>query len=113
MATGAVRRWWFRLATGAVGVFAVMQLWQPARTNPASDPALALDRQVQLPPEVGALIPRSCGDCHTNATTWPWYAHVAPVSWLVVSDVDSGRQHLNLSQIGKLSPDKIGRRLRA
>ena len=36
-------------------------------------------------------------DCHSNLTKWPWYSNVAPVSWLVQSHVDDGRDELNLS----------------
>jgi len=39
----------------------------------------------------------ACFDCHSNETVWPWYANVAPVSWLVAFDVRSGRRHLNFS----------------
>jgi hypothetical protein len=28
---------------------------------------------------------------------WPWYSYVAPVSWLVESDVKDGREHMNFS----------------
>jgi mono/diheme cytochrome c family protein len=45
-----------------------------------------------------AIIQRSCADCHSEATRYPWYSHVAPVSFLVVSDVAGGREHLNLSR---------------
>ena len=38
-----------------------------------------------------------CGDCHSNETRWPWYSHVAPVSWLVEHDVVDGRRHFNVS----------------
>ena len=38
-----------------------------------------------------------CMDCHSNETKWPWYSNVAPISWLVQSDVDEGRSELNLS----------------
>jgi len=41
---------------------------------------------------------RSCGDCHSNQTTWPWYSRVAPVSWLIASDVAEGRGRLNVSE---------------
>jgi hypothetical protein len=44
------------------------------------------------------LFHRACFDCHSNETAWPWYSHVAPVSWLVQSDVDDGRRHLNFSE---------------
>jgi hypothetical protein len=47
--------------------------------------------------EAEAIARRSCYDCHSNETEWPWYSHVAPMSWLVRSDVESGREKLNFS----------------
>jgi hypothetical protein len=44
-----------------------------------------------------ALAERACFDCHSNRTQWPWYSHVAPMSWLVQDHVDEGRQVLNFS----------------
>jgi mono/diheme cytochrome c family protein len=44
------------------------------------------------------LFMRACADCHSNETKWPWYSHVAPMSWLVEMHVDDGRAHLNLSR---------------
>jgi hypothetical protein len=40
----------------------------------------------------------SCYDCHSNETAWPVHAYVAPMSWLVRSDVESGRDELNFSE---------------
>jgi len=40
---------------------------------------------------------RSCYDCHSNETVWPWYSKVAPVSWIIAGDVNDGREHLNFS----------------
>lgn len=49
-------------------------------------------------PATRALAVRGCFDCHSNQTVWPWYASVAPASWLVQHDVDAGRKHLNFSE---------------
>ena len=46
-------------------------------------------------PRTRALVARACFDCHSNETAWPWYAHMAPLSWLVQRDVDEGRRALN------------------
>lgn len=46
------------------------------------------------------LAVRACYDCHSNETTWPWYADLAPVSWLVQRDVEEGRRVLNFSEWG-------------
>ena len=40
----------------------------------------------------------ACFDCHSNETVWPWYSHVAPMSWLLASDVFGGRERLNFSE---------------
>ena len=52
----------------------------------------------QIPPDVRATIERSCRDCHSEATRYPWYSYVAPVSFLVQNDVTRGRRRMNLSK---------------
>jgi mono/diheme cytochrome c family protein len=49
-------------------------------------------------PQTRALAKQACFDCHSNETQWPWYANVAPVSWLVQRDVNEGRAMLNFSE---------------
>lgn len=51
-------------------------------------------------PATRALAERACFDCHSHQTRWPWYSHVAPVSWVVQRHVDEGREHLNFSTWG-------------
>ena len=80
-----------------LGLFLVIQIVRPARTNPPIDPGRMLEAKVEVPSDVEAILNRACADCHSNRTRWPWYSSVAPVSWLVVNDVTEGRRHLNLS----------------
>ena len=53
---------------------------------------------LKLPAEITSIFKRSCMDCHSSQTTWPWYSYVAPTSWLVERDVRRGRDHMNFSQ---------------
>lgn len=48
--------------------------------------------------ETRALARRACFDCHSNETVWPWYSYVAPISWMVVKDVNEGRRVFNFSE---------------
>lgn len=75
----------------------VMQFYRPERTNPASDPGASFEAVVKPPQEVTSSLKRACHDCHSNQTAWPWYSNIAPASWLIVSDVNEGRTHLNFS----------------
>jgi hypothetical protein len=52
-------------------------------------------------PQTRALVKRTCFDCHSNETVWPWYSYVAPVSWLVYRDTMIGRSRLNFSEWNK------------
>ena len=73
-------------------ILIVIQFIPYQRTNP---PVIG---EIQMPDQVHAIIMRSCYDCHSNQTRWPWYSHVAPVSWLVIGDVNDGRAHMNFSE---------------
>jgi Haem-binding domain len=79
---------------------AVIQLIPVNRDNPPVTATLA------APPELLAILRRSCFDCHSNETIWPWYSRIAPVSWLVAHDVHEGREHLNFSTWGDSSGEK-------
>jgi hypothetical protein len=48
--------------------------------------------------EAGKVLVQACGNCHSNQTEWPWYSHVAPVSWWIQSHVRKGREELNFSK---------------
>jgi hypothetical protein len=85
------------------GLFLLAQVVRPAKTNPAIDQSAALEAHVTVEPKVAAILDRSCADCHSNKTRWPWYSHVAPVSWFVIDHVNEGRGSLNFSEWGKLS----------
>jgi hypothetical protein len=76
-------------------VVLAMELFQPKHTNPMVIPSRSLESHVTVPESVQSVLQRSCYDCHSNATVWPWYSHVAPVSWMVVDDVNTGRRHIN------------------
>lgn len=84
---------------------AVLQFFGPDRTNPPEDPSATFEAVAQPPKQVMAVIERSCRDCHTNRTRWPWYSRVAPASFLVAQDVKRGRAHLNFSEWRGLSPE--------
>ncbi|MGH9874371.1 MAG: heme-binding domain-containing protein [Pyrinomonadaceae bacterium] len=90
------------LIAGAV-CLVIAQFFGPAKTNPASDPSQSIESRLQVTPQVAAIFARSCNDCHSNKTRWPWYSNVAPVSWFVIDHVIEGRENMNLSEWGRYS----------
>lgn len=80
------------------GLFLVAQLipYGRAHTNP---PIVAEPKWDS--PATRALAKRACFDCHSNETTWPWYSHVAPISWFLQGHVEDGRMALDFSEWNK------------
>lgn len=82
------------LLGGAVLLFGIAQIipYGKNHDNPEVVQEVNWDSQ-----QTKELFYRACGDCHSNATNWPWYSNVAPVSWLVTRDVQEGRENFNVS----------------
>ena len=81
-----------------LAVFGLMQLTNAGRTNPVVTPGHDLLSTNAPPPEITAILRAACYDCHSYETRWPWYGHVAPVSWWLNSHVVDARQVLNFSE---------------
>ncbi len=81
------------IAAILLAVFVAIQFAPVQRTNPG-----VISEPKWDSPATRALAVRACFDCHSNETIWPWYAYVAPVSWLIARDVNAGRQRLNFSE---------------
>ncbi len=104
--------WLKRLAVALAILFAAGQFIRPSRTNPPANARLEINAAESLPSDVGAILARSCNDCHSHRTTWPWYSNVSPASWLLTHDVNEGRSEMNLSQWGTYSEEKRANLLR-
>ncbi len=77
--------------------FVAIQFYRPAKTNPPIIAAETLEATARVPNEVAKILSRSCNDCHTNNSNYPWYSQVAPMSWGIVEHINEGRRELNLS----------------
>ena len=99
------------IAIVLVIIFAGLQFIRPAKTNPAIDQAQTIEAQTQVTPQVEAILDRSCNECHSNKSRWPWYSNVAPVSWFVIGHVNDARKAMNLSEWGKRDRDRQSKKL--
>ena len=89
-----MRRWLVRLTIAGFFVFCALQLVPYGWWH--ENPSVIED--APWPDQATADLARgACYDCHSNETEWPVYSYVAPMSWLVRSDVERGRDELNLS----------------
>jgi hypothetical protein len=94
------------VVAAVIVVFAAAQIVRPERTNPATDARRTIQSQLGPASKLAAVLDRSCRDCHSNETVWPWYTRVAPVSWLMARGVAEGRRAVNFSEWASYSPEQ-------
>ena len=98
-------------AVVAALLFVGAQGFRPDRTNPPVDERRTLRANTRMTPEVEAILRRSCNDCHSSETVWPWYSNVAPASWFLKKHVDEGRSELSFSEWATYPKRKRERKL--
>lgn len=92
-----------------VVAFGLLQLTNASRVNPVSTPGRdALG--TNAPPEIATMLRSACYDCHSHETHWPWYGHVAPVSWWLDDHVRDARSSLNFSDWPNDNPQKAAKK---
>jgi hypothetical protein len=62
-------------------------------------PSRAPAPQLQAPPEVQAILKKSCYSCHANSEPLPLADNVVPAYWLVAHDILEAQQHLNFAEL--------------
>ena len=82
---------------GILSMTALQFVPGPKRSNPPVVAGRSLFDNAVVPRHIQDVLRRSCMDCHSNETRWPWYSSVPLVSWLIEHDVSEGRAQLNFS----------------
>jgi len=100
-----------KVAMAAAAMFLGLQAIPVDRSNPPVNSSRTIFASEALPAKVEMVLRRSCQDCHSNQTRWPWYSYVAPMSWIVAHDVHAARRQMNFSEWAGYSDKKLEERL--
>lgn len=102
----------FKILVVLVAVlFVAIQFFRPTFSNPQIVPGRPIEESGRVPAEVQTVLSRSCNDCHSNKTLYPWYSQISPFSWFLADHIDAGRRDLNFSEWGSYSSEKKARKL--
>ena len=74
-----------------------LQFYRPERNLAEIREVAAFESQTQPPAEVKTVLDNKCYDCHSNQTSYPWYAELAPVSLWIDHHVEEGKEHFDVS----------------
>ena len=75
-----------------------IQFIRPAPNSGNADGANDIFHYTYVSPEVKRLLQKSCYDCHSDHTDYPWYTNIQPIGWWMQDHVDEGKDEVNFSQ---------------
>ncbi len=76
----------------------VIQFFRPAKNKSEGVSKNDITTLYSVPQDVQDILKRSCNDCHSNNTVYPWYAEVQPVAWWLNDHIQDGKKDLNFSE---------------
>ncbi len=88
-----------------------LQFVKPSTQNPHGDMMKFVTLYVRMPESVQRKLEKSCFDCHSYRTKWPWYGEISPIVYKVKQDVDEGREKLNFSEWGNYDTQTMADKL--
>ncbi|HLX91777.1 MAG TPA: heme-binding domain-containing protein [Puia sp.] len=95
-----------KILLGLLAIFVIIQFFRPQKNQSTDLSANDITRHTTVPDSVLAILKKSCYDCHSNNTVYPWYNNIQPVAWWLANHVNEGRRHLNYSEFASYAPTK-------
>ncbi|WP_209404528.1 heme-binding domain-containing protein [Pseudozobellia sp. WGM2] len=78
-------------------VLIALQFYRPERNNSEVRDVASFEKETKPSSEVLTILENTCYDCHSDKTTYPWYASVSPISLWISNHVEEGNEHFNVS----------------
>ncbi|PHR48013.1 MAG: hypothetical protein COA32_05665 [Fluviicola sp.] len=66
-----------------------------------------------IPKNTLKMIEKSCFDCHSNNTDYPWYSKIQPVRYFLDNHIREGKNMLNFSEFGNYSERRKRNKIRS
>ncbi|MBK9216191.1 MAG: heme-binding domain-containing protein [Chloracidobacterium sp.] len=99
------------LALVLIAAFVIIQFFRIDKANPPIVEDETIEAALSVPPDVALIMGRSCNDCHSHKTVYPWYSNIQPVAWWLKDHINEGRDELNFSQFNTYSAKKKAKKL--
>lgn len=81
-----------------VALLVIIQFIRPARNTGEVYTSSDISHSVDVPKDVKNILEKSCNDCHSNNTVYPWYTNIQPVGLWLNNHVKDGKKELNFSE---------------
>lgn len=76
----------------------VIQFIHPKKNKSEGPQPNFIGNSFAIPDDVKTILAKACNDCHSNNSTYPWYANFQPVHWWLDEHIKDGKKHLNFDE---------------
>ena len=84
-----------KIIIGLLLIIVAVQFYKPVQNNDLSAMPNHISEVVTIPDQVNGILKKACYDCHSNNTSYPWYAQIQPVNWFVNKHIKAAKVELN------------------
>lgn len=93
-----------------VGLVAI-QFFKPEKNINKTPSEKYISAVINVPENVNGILIKSCADCHSNNTQYPWYANTQPIAWWLNHHIKEGKAELNIDSFANYSLRRQYRKL--
>jgi len=94
-----------------LAVLLIIQFIRPQKNVHAGISRNDITTSYPVPDNIKNILQRSCYDCHSNNTDYPWYNNIQPVAWILDHHIQEGKRELNFSEFATYTPKKAAHKL--
>jgi Haem-binding domain len=95
-----------KIGLGLLAVLVMIQFIRPTRNTSTTESPNEISNYYEVPADIHAVLKKSCYDCHSNNTVYPWYTNIQPVGWWLQDHVNEGKGELNFEEFGTYDQKK-------
>ena len=94
----------FKKALGALAIALIaIQFFHPKKNTSSGTPTNHISKQYTVSADIQDIFNKSCNDCHSNNTAYPWYYNVQPVAWWLNDHIEEGKREVNFDEFASYS----------
>jgi len=100
-----------KITLGILALLLLLQLYRPARNKSEAAQTNDISQVYPVPAPVKTILDKSCNDCHSNNTKYPWYTEIQPIGLWTQNHVNEGKEELNFSEFKTYSAKRQAKKM--
>lgn len=92
-----------KVLLGLAVLLVTIQFFHGKKNISTATPVNGIASVFTTPEEIQIILAKSCNDCHSNNTIYPWYNNIQPIGFWLGHHVNEGKEELNFDEFANYS----------